>query len=292
MSESSPDLLRLVLSRLQEGVLIVGADGRVRDANVAAGEIFGMAHPEMEGRMVADLAGEVRNRDGHILGVGSRPIARALRGEEVSGAVMCFERHDGHDVWVEVEAGPLRTQLGHVGGAMVTLHDVTHLVERERRYRHEADHDHLTGLANRRLLERTLDATIARAMHNDRGVAILLVDLDGFKEINDRHGHAAGDVVLRKVATRLRRNLRERDLVARFGGDEFVLVLADLQHPEEIADAFAERVHDALIEHMEIDDDLSLQVGASIGRATHPADGRDAAALLEAADRAMYAEKR
>src|SRR3712207_2281509 len=130
MSESSPDLLRLVLSRLQEGVLIVGADGRVRDANPAAGEIFGMPYVEMEGRLVQDLAGEVRSRDGHLLGVGSRPIARALRGEEVSGAVMCFERHDGHDVWVEVEAGPLRTQLGHVGGAMVTLHDVTHLVER------------------------------------------------------------------------------------------------------------------------------------------------------------------
>ena len=107
--------------------------------------------------------------------------------------------------------------------------DVTARVEQDRRTRYEADTDALTGLANRRALERTLDGRAdARRRTRSRSVALLMLDLDGFKAINDTHGHAAGDEALREVARRLRRCVRERDLVARLGGDEFVVVLTDL----------------------------------------------------------------
>jgi diguanylate cyclase (GGDEF)-like protein/PAS domain S-box-containing protein len=291
MTDSSPDLLRLVLARLQEGVMIVGPDARIRDANPAAAAICGLPQGSLEGALLAEVLHRVEDLEGREIPWEDWPAARAIRGEDVAERVLSFRRPDDRIVWLEIEAGPVTDpETGEPDGCVVTFNDVTHRLERERRFRHEADHDHLTGLANRRLLERTLDITIARAQHNGRGVAVLLVDLDGFKEINDRHGHPAGDVVLREVADRLRCNLRERDLVARYGGDEFVLVLADLQHPEEVAAAFAERIHDAMTTAIDIGG-RELRVRVSVGTAVHPADGRHATALLAAADRAMYSEK-
>jgi diguanylate cyclase (GGDEF)-like protein len=162
-------------------------------------------------------------------------------------------------------------------------------VERDRRTRHEADTDALTGLANRRALERTLEAAIARAQARARSVAVLMLDLDGFKAVNDRHGHAAGDEALREVARRLRRCVRERDLVARLGGDEFVLVLADLG-----ADAVVhtvERVRAALAEPIAVARATEVVLRAAIGVAGYPADGATGAELLSVADRGMYAAK-
>jgi diguanylate cyclase (GGDEF)-like protein len=157
-------------------------------------------------------------------------------------------------------------------------------VERDRRTRHEADHDPLTGLANRRSLERTLEAALVRAASRGRAVGVLMLDLDGFKAVNDRHGHAAGDEVLREVARRLRRSVRERDLVARLGGDEFVVVLTDLASmPDSV-----ERVESALAEPFAGTD---APLRAAVGVAAFPADGATVADLLAAADRQMYAAK-
>ena len=215
---------------------------------------------------------------------------RALRGEEVTDMVVRFVRRDGSLLWVEVHANPLHHDDGTLYGAVASYDDVTARVEQDRRTRHEADTDALTGLANRRALERTLDAALARAGARARSVGLLMLDLDGFKAINDTHGHAAGDEALREVARRLQRCVRERDLVARLGGDEFVVVLTDLGGRSGAVQDSMDRIRDALSEPIAFDGRRSA-LGAAIGVATFPADGGNAADLLAHADRGMYAAK-
>lgn len=163
------------------------------------------------------------------------------------------------------------------------------LRESESQLKSLAHHDSLTGLANRLLLGDRLDQAIERAARNHEPVAILVLDLDGFKPINDQLGHAAGDDILKTIARRLQATVRAADTVARVGGDEFVVVLENLQSPH-----FAEHVAEKLVAELAQPVVLrgrSFRVTASVGIAIYPKDGSDRQALLEGADRAMYAAK-
>ena len=197
-------------------------------ANEAAAALFGVSVGELSDTTLSAIPVDLLDDRGHLLGEDRLPLMRALQGEEVRGQVVRFVRRDGSLLWVEVHANPLYDGNGAQYGAVASYDDVTARVEQDRRTRHEADTDVLTGLANRRALERTLEAALARAGTRSRSVGVVMLDLDGFKAINDSRGHAAGDAALREVAARLRRCVRERDLVARLGGDEFVIVLTDL----------------------------------------------------------------
>ena len=189
-----------------------------------------------------------------------------------------------------LNANPLVDEEGGVYGAVASYDDVTLRVEEDRRNRHEADTDPLTGLANRRALERTLASALARASVRGRVTAVLMLDLNGFKAINDSHGHAAGDAALREVARRLRRCVRERDLVARLGGDEFVVLLTDVGGSSGAAQEACERVDAALSAPIVLEQG-EMTLRAAIGVATFPGDAADAPSLLAIADRAMYAAK-
>jgi diguanylate cyclase (GGDEF)-like protein len=136
-----------------------------------------------------------------------------------------------------------------------------------------------------------LTAALMRAKAREHVVGVLMLDLDGFKAVNDRYGHAAGDAALREVAARLRRSVRERDMVARTGGDEFVVVLADLAADEHAAHEAAERIEGAFVEPLTLDG-AQMQLHAAVGVACYPADGLELDELLAAADGAMYARKR
>jgi diguanylate cyclase (GGDEF)-like protein/PAS domain S-box-containing protein len=149
--------------------------------------------------------------------------------------------------------------------------------------------DALTGLANRTLLEQNIRRAIATAGRRQRKFAVLFVDLDRFKPINDERGHATGDLVLKEVATRLKEALRAEDLVARAGGDEFVILQTDLDRPEATRE-LADRVTAALSRPMNVAG-LDVQIGCSIGIAAFPADGKTPEDLLSAADASMYREK-
>jgi diguanylate cyclase (GGDEF)-like protein/PAS domain S-box-containing protein len=271
-------------------VIVVDTQSRILLANAAAEHLLGV--DALVGRTLSGVPVDLLDDRGHLLVDERLPLARALRGEEVREALVRFVRPDGTLLWVEINANPLLDDDGEIRGAVASYDDVTVRVERDRRTRQEADTDPLTGLANRRALERTLKAAISRAQTRGRGVAVLMLDLDGFKAVNDRHGHAAGDEALREVARRLRRCVRERDLVARLGGDEFVVVLTDLgSAPPDAALDTVERVGAALSEPIAVDHGTEVRLRAAIGVAGHPADGATVAELLSVADRSMYAAK-
>jgi len=156
---------------------------------------------------------------------------------------------------------------------------------------HQASHDGLTGLLNRAAFEQALERALRAAQALDRHAAVLYLDSDDFKDINDRFGHAAGDEVLIGVAARLRACLRESDVVARLGGDEFAVLLAPLQRPGD-AIRVAEHILASLREPIMLKSGAAISASISIGIAAHPVHGTTAEALLRAADTAMYGAKR
>jgi diguanylate cyclase (GGDEF)-like protein len=161
--------------------------------------------------------------------------------------------------------------------------------ERQRRIRHQAFHDPLTGLPNRMLLAQRCEAALSRAEKRARSMAILFIDLDGFKKVNDSLGHAGGDQLLHIVAMRFRGCVRGVDTLARIGGDEFAVLVADAAEPERLAEV-ALRLIDVVREPFVIDE-TSVVLGVSIGIARSPDDGADVKTMLQAADRAMYSAK-
>lgn len=269
---------RTLLARSPDLAMILGERGELIDATPSLMKYAGVSRAEdFHGPLLDMVHPEDRTQVIDAFGRASRaPTGTTVRLDYRTALA------EGGFVWVEaVYANHLEDSS--IRGIVCNVRDITARRAAEDALRAAAYTDALTGLPNRSGLQATL------AEVTEVG-ALFLLDLDGFKEINDRHGHSTGDIVLREVACRLRQNLRQRDLVARFGGDEFVLVLADLQRPEEVAEAFAERVHDALREPIDLGGS-GLRVGASIGMASHPHDGDSAQELLAAADRAMYAHK-
>ena len=157
-------------------------------------------------------------------------------------------------------------------------------------FEHLAKHDPLTGVANLRGGRERLEHALDRSSASGHCVGLLFIDLDGFKPVNDELGHETGDRLLRIIAERMRRAVRDRDTVARIGGDEFLVILPGLGEPARVADVAQKLL--ASVERPVVIAERRLQVGASIGTACHPRDGATADALMRAADAAMYAAKR
>lgn len=165
--------------------------------------------------------------------------------------------------------------------------EISGLKSREQELQEQAHHDSLTGLANRLLLTERFRSAVARAKRSGLSFAILMIDLNDFKAINDNHGHAAGDTVLVAIAKRLVGAVRACDTVARLGGDEFVLIIEAIDNPQEL-DSIGEKLFDTLADAVTLDSGVQLTVGASVGLAMYPDDGSDFNTLLNVADHAMY----
>ena len=194
-------------------------------------------------------------------------------------------RGDGSRFWCHIKATPI-DPAAPAKGAIWVFVDVQERIEADRRIRHLAHHDPLTGLPNRILLRDRLAMALAQARRHELLVCLLLIDLDRFKAINDRHGHDAGDAVLVEAGRRIAQCVREEDTVARLGGDEFVVVLGGLRSREHCG-GIAKKLIAALsmpVEHR----GTALSVGASVGIAVFPDDAGDADALMRCADAAMY----
>jgi diguanylate cyclase (GGDEF)-like protein len=171
----------------------------------------------------------------------------------------------------------------------VRLRDIGEVKEHLSELKRRSDEDVLTGLPNRHWIQDNLPKSIAQAKEADASMALLFIDLDGFKKVNDTAGHAAGDELLQHAAARLQEAVRPQDKVVRFGGDEFVVILENIEHRID-ASHVAERVHNAFEQPFRLSQGVHA-VGTSIGIALFPTDGQDASALLEKADIAMYSVK-
>jgi diguanylate cyclase (GGDEF)-like protein len=159
--------------------------------------------------------------------------------------------------------------------------------ERRQELGAEANHDHLTGLANRKLCKTGFRCAAERAKRSGQCFALLMVDLDRFKAVNDSHGHAAGDRVLVTMARRMEAAVRTCDIVARLGGDEFVLIIESMRDPSEIIQIGRKLVR-ALLQDIVLDSGVTVTVGASLGLALYPYDGAELSQMLDVADCAMY----
>jgi diguanylate cyclase (GGDEF)-like protein/PAS domain S-box-containing protein len=239
------------------------------------------------------------------LGVGSNYLQTFLGGEDQKQRVRMYEGlravldariesyqeeyqcHLSHsDAWYIMTVTPL---VGGSRGAVVSHIDITARKRAERQIEHVALHDNLTGLPNRQLFMDRMTQALASAKRSQRRLAIMFLDLNQFKRINDSLGHEAGDVVLIEVGKRLRESVRGSDTVARIGGDEFALIMTDIKRAADAA-AVAQKISRILCTPVRFGEQ-EVQVGVSIGISIYPNDGTSIASLLKSADSAMYATK-
>ena len=198
-------------------------------------------------------------------------------------------RKDGSVIWVEWHNSALRDAAGNLVSILSLAQDVSSRIQAEERLQYMATHDGLTGLPNRLVLGDRLSGALARAQRSGHGMAVLFLDLDHFKDVNDTLGHKVGDELLRSLSRRLRAALRQSDLLVRISGDEFVVVLEDLES-EGGPDRVAQKILDEVLRPFPIEGH-EVQVSASLGYAVYPEDGSDPETLLKNADAAMYHDK-
>ncbi|MHB0971922.1 MAG: PAS domain S-box protein [Thermoanaerobaculia bacterium] len=211
-------------------------------------------------------------------------------GDAPSGISYRIRRADGPYIWLETTSRPLRNpETGQLLEIIAVSRDITERKEAEERIEYQAFHDALTGLPNRRLFKDRLTVALAHARRMETRLAVMFLDLDQFKYVNDTLGHSAGDLLLVEVADRLREAIREEDTVSRLGGDEFTLLLVDVT-TEDAAIRIASKILRAVESPMLLDGH-EVSVTTSIGIALFPNDGDDAETLLKNADAAMYRAK-
>jgi diguanylate cyclase (GGDEF)-like protein/PAS domain S-box-containing protein len=262
-----------------EGIAFVRR-GRIESANGALARMLGVTRETLLGQPVAEILANQLDWET----IEQATTAAGVRGDAAIHEVM-LRATDGHNVWCQLTS----RQAGDGMSRILVLTDITSLKRREEFAWHQANHDELTGLPNRRLLVEHARRLLSVALRQRRQAALMVLDLDGFKEINDLFGHQYGDALLRRVAQRLSGVLRDYDVVARTGGDEFVVLLPEIEQPS-IAVVVAEKLIAAASESVEVPG-RNIRMHASVGIALFPGDGHDFDGLMSAADNAMYAAK-
>jgi diguanylate cyclase (GGDEF)-like protein/PAS domain S-box-containing protein len=275
----------------QVGMLLMDLDGKIIDSNPAIQELLGHSHGELVGRRTSEF---VHPDDRHE--ARAAYVRMIADGESSLRMQHRFVGRDGEVLWVDASASLVRDSDGHKSFAVGMMQDITQREEAEAALlsqsalnEHQALHDALTGLANRTLLRNRIDHAVKARRRTDARAAVLVMDLDGFKEINDSLGHAAGDELLVELGRRLKAALRTSDTVARLGGDEFGVLLPQASVPDDVLRA-VERMQGAIETPITLQG-LSLSLEASIGIALYPDDGKDVETLLRCADGAMYHAK-
>jgi diguanylate cyclase (GGDEF)-like protein/PAS domain S-box-containing protein len=279
---------QVTLNSIGDAVLSTDNAGNVTYLNQVAEEMTGWSCQEAIGRPLDDVFQII---DGATRELAPNPMAQAVQENQTVGltANCILIRRDGFESAIEDSAAPIHDRKGQVTGAVIVFHDVSAARAVAQKMAHLAQHDFLTDLPNRVLFSDRVANAIALARRHDKQRAVLFLDLDRFKHINDSLGHAIGDKLLQSVAQRLVACVRGSDTVSRQGGDEFVVLLSEIEHAQDAA-LSAEKMLLALSAPHTITE-KELHITASIGISIYPDDGQDAETLIRCADAAMYHAK-
>ena len=263
--------------------IVVAQDDVVRFVNPKAASLSGYSEEELTSRPFVEF---IHPDDREVVAMQHQIGMRSPAG---TGLIYCFRiiTKAGATLWVQIN--PVSILWEGRPATLNLLSDITERKQAQRTIMHLAYHDSLTGLANRMLFHDRLSLALTQAGRKGSRLAVMLVDLDRFKEINDTHGHAAGDELLCQVGARLRGTLRQGDSVARMGGDEFMLLLPELAHVGDVT-VVADKVLDVIRHPFELRG-ATARISASIGTAVFPDDAEDEEGLLHAVDHAMYRAK-
>jgi len=269
------------LAAIADGVAIVGIDGRIASLNPVGAHLTGWTPDDALARQASEVLRLVDET-----GIGVDPVRAGFRHH---GEVMSLVRRDGHVILVDGAAAEIRDQSQRALGHVLTFRNVTAATRMARELSWHANHDPLTGLSNRRVLESRLQRAADSAVREGCRHALLYIDLDRFKAINDTGGHVAGDELLRQLSTALRRQLRESDTLARIGGDEFAVLLENT--PVARAAGVARKLIAAVEGFRFAWQGFDYRLGASAGLVEFSGAELDAEDVLEAADRMCYVAK-
>jgi len=275
----SEERYRLTFDLAAVGMAQADPEGRITKTNKKLCDILGYEQDELQGVRVQQLTQAEDRDDMHVM------FHRVINGSlESYSKERRYLHKNGQVIWANVTVSCLREDSKNIG-LIIILEDISARKHMEQELVHMAGHDSLTGLLNRVLLQDRLAKALVQARRTSRQVAVMYVDLDNFKHVNDSKGHAAGDAMLAEAARRLLRSVRDIDTVARLGGDEFVVVLENLSGNHE-ASARAQSILKALAEPF-VYKGRSFHIGASIGIALYNNNGVDGDTLLKQADSAM-----
>jgi diguanylate cyclase (GGDEF)-like protein/PAS domain S-box-containing protein len=278
----------VTLNSIGDAVLCTNISGRITYLNAVAEEMTGWPLIEAIGKPLAEV---FRIIDEATRQTARDPMQMAVEQNKTVGltANCVLIRRDGFESAIEDSAAPIHDRSGRVIGAVIVFHDVSAARAMALEMTHTAHHDVVTGLPNRLLLNDRITQSISLALRQNRPIAVLFIDLDHFKNINDSLGHAAGDELLRSVSKRLMSCGRASDTVSRQGGDEFAILLPEITHAQDAATCAAKIILALNAPHFI--GTRTLHIGASIGISLYPKDGEDAETLIKNADTAMYHAK-
>jgi len=279
---------QVTLNSIGDAVACTDAAGKLTFLNLVAEKLTGWTWQEAAGLPMPEVFRILDTTNREVI---PNPMDRAVRGDQTVHlpANSILVRRDGFEIPIEDSVAPIHDGEGRAAGAVIVFRDVSVARAMALQMTHSAEHDFLTGLPNRMLLNDRISQAIVLASRHNRHVAVLFLDLDGFKHINDSLGHPVGDKLLQSIATRLVDCVRASDTVSRQGGDEFVVLLSEVELSEDAA-ITARRMLHAVSQPHSIDQH-DLHVTTSIGVSVYPEDGLDAETLIKNADTAMYQAK-
>ena len=294
----SRDKLKLLLESLSVGVIVHAPDTSVIMHNPKANEILGLSTEQLQGVKAIDPQWHFIDGDRNILSPAQYPVNKIIATKEKISNLLIGIKHPDNSktTWVYVNGFPVLNNKNEIVEVIINFIDITELLSSQDELKdqknileYQAHHDALTGLPNRILFNDRLEQAIVNAKRNKTKIALLFIDLDHFKEINDSLGHSFGDDILKIVSKRLLEATRDNDSIARLGGDEFTVILEELTQVQD-ASLIANKIIDALSQAIVVDE-KTFYVSCSIGVSIYPDDGVTSENLLKYADSAMYKAK-